>query len=83
MRTEYNNEPIYAKECFDASISKKSDTAFFCPFNINSGEFSWIDETLMEFDKGKYFLTKFKSYKMILHSIHSLRGRRLMHIAKR
>lgn len=48
MRTEYTNEPIYARECFDASISKKSDPAFFCPVNINTGEFSWVDETLMD-----------------------------------
>ena len=37
MRTEYTNEPIYARECFDASVNKKSDTAYFCPFNIDSG----------------------------------------------
>ena len=48
MRTEYTNEPIYARECFDASVNKKSDTAYFCPFNVDSGEYSWIDETLMD-----------------------------------
>ena len=48
MRTEYNDENIFARECFDASISKKSDTAFFCPFSIDSGDYSWINETLME-----------------------------------
>ena len=57
MRTEYTNEPIYARECFDASISKKSDPAYFCPFNIDSGEFSWVDETLQDDSlKGKFQL---------------------------
>jgi hypothetical protein len=54
MRTEYTNEPIYARECFDASKSKKSEIAYFCPFDANSGDFSWIDETLMDdYDKSK------------------------------
>ena len=48
MRTEYTNEPIYARECFNKTASLASDPAFFCPFNIDSGDFSWIDETLMD-----------------------------------
>ena len=54
MRTEYTDENIYARECFDSKNSNKSDTTYFCPFNIESKQYSWINETLMnDIEKGK------------------------------
>jgi hypothetical protein len=38
--------PIQARECYDSSTSSKSDAAKFCPFNLISGEYAWIDETI-------------------------------------
>ena len=48
MKTEVASDPILAKECYDASTSTKVETAKVCPFNLDSGEYAWIDEKIQD-----------------------------------
>lgn len=48
MKTEVASDPILAKECYDASTSTKVETAKVCPFNLDSGEYAWINESIQE-----------------------------------
>lgn len=44
-------EPIYARECFDKSTAKLSDTPYFCPFNLKDDAFAWANETIQAMKK--------------------------------
>lgn len=54
MNTEIGEfwKPIYARECYDQSTSKKSEQASFCPFNLVSGEYAWVDEKIQDEEQG-------------------------------
>ena len=46
MQTKSETNPIEALECYDSITSSKKtelDTSY-CPFNIESGDFAWINE---------------------------------------
>jgi len=46
MQTKSETNPIQATECYDSITSSKKtelDTSY-CPFNIESGDFAWINE---------------------------------------
>ena len=54
MGTEVVQDSIYARDCFDATEQKKKDAVeMFCPFNMSSGEYAWISETLQYTDRCK------------------------------
>ena len=47
MGTENANETIHALECEDEkSESGSALTPMYCPFNLESGSYAWINESL-------------------------------------
>jgi hypothetical protein len=42
------NESIWAKECYDFSKAKPTDIQKFCPLEIESGEYAWINESIQD-----------------------------------
>jgi hypothetical protein len=48
MKTEVPTDPILAGECYDASNAGKSEKAKLCPFNLESGQYAWINEKIQD-----------------------------------
>ena len=55
MASDVNQKVLHAKDCYgDERQKDKKLFPRFCPFNLQSGDFAWVDEKLQNVDKGKY-----------------------------
>ena len=47
MQRDKQEQTIFARECYDDSLlASEGKTARFCPFNLFSGKYAWINETI-------------------------------------
>ena len=47
MQRDKQEQTIFAKECYDQSLlASEGKTARFCPFNLFSNQYAWINETI-------------------------------------
>lgn len=60
MQTETPGQPIYARDCeIEKALQPQDYTPEFCEFDLLSGEYAWINETIQGADRCKSSCLRF------------------------